>query len=158
MVRQVHIILSKPPNDVFSNDRKPENDLRFRKYMMLVRRLGTTFILLLCFVFLVCYAFARFASCRFLFPWLSSAISLAGFPTEFIQLESQYQWENLRPGEHCLRFATREYTSRLVQVSGPHDSAEAMKACHETPVEIHSRQLRSDWCQDLVCGYFRGGV
>lgn len=95
------------------------------------RRLGATFILLLCAIVSLCYAFTRFLSCE-------------------LELTSQYQWDIIRPGEHCLRYATREYTSRLVQVSGLQDPPEAMRACHETPVQIHRRLLKPDWCQDLV--------
>jgi hypothetical protein len=118
--------------------------------MILIRRLGTTFILLLCVVFLVCYALTRFVARDFepvLLPSLSSIISLFAFPAKF---DSEYQWDNIKAGEHCLRYSTREYTSRLVQVRGDHDSIEAIKACRETPGEIHGRQLKSDWCQDLV--------
>jgi hypothetical protein len=120
--------------------------------MLLIRRLGTTFILLLFVVVWVCYAFTRFLGCEYelVLPTLSSIISLTGLPIKYIPLDSQYQWDGVRPGEHCLRYATREYTSRLVQVGGLHDATDAMRACHETPVAIHGRQLKSDWCQDLV--------
>lgn len=56
-------------------------------------------------------------------------------------------WEGLKGGEHCLRYATREYTARLsTNLMGK----EAMKACKETPTEIHGRLVHTDFCQDLV--------
>jgi hypothetical protein len=56
-------------------------------------------------------------------------------------------WEGLKGGEHCLRYATREYTARL---STNAIGQEAMKACKETPTEIHGRLLQTDFCQNLV--------
>ena len=56
-------------------------------------------------------------------------------------------WEGLKGGEHCLRYATREYTARL---STNLIGQEAMKACKETPTEIHGQLLLTDFCQDLV--------
>ncbi|KAF8805507.1 hypothetical protein BYT27DRAFT_7192541 [Phlegmacium glaucopus] len=58
-------------------------------------------------------------------------------------------WERLKGGEHCLRYATREYTARL---SSNAIGQEAMKACKETPTEIHGRLLLTDFCQDLGLG------
>ncbi|PPQ76666.1 hypothetical protein CVT26_013959 [Gymnopilus dilepis] len=71
-------------------------------------------------------------------------------------------WENLKAGEHCLRYATREYTARLqVQVSDdsfpelPEPQAQDMlKLCRETPVRIHGRERWTSFCQDL--GFGRG--
>lgn len=60
-------------------------------------------------------------------------------------------WVGMKAGEHCLRYATRQYTARISQVRGG-DSA--MKACKETPVEIHGKVLFTDFCQDL--GFWRG--
>jgi hypothetical protein len=64
-------------------------------------------------------------------------------------------WEGLKGGEHCLRYATREYTAKLVNI--PSD-ADALKTCRETPVGIHGAALFPDFCQDLVslvrCGNF----
>lgn len=56
-------------------------------------------------------------------------------------------WESLKGGEHCLRYATREYTARLLTNA---IGQEAMKACKETPAEIHGRLVQTDFCQDLV--------
>ena len=56
-------------------------------------------------------------------------------------------WEGLKCGEHCLRYATREYTARLMTNA---IGQEAMRACKETPAEIHGRLLLTDFCQDLV--------
>lgn len=56
-------------------------------------------------------------------------------------------WEGLKGGEHCLRYATREYTARL---STNAIGQEAMRACKETPTEIHGRLLQTDFCQNLV--------
>jgi len=58
-------------------------------------------------------------------------------------------WEGLKGGEHCLRYATREYTARL---STNTTGQEAMRACKETPTEIHGRLLLTDFCQDLGLG------
>jgi len=140
-----------PSNDVSSYAYGDcENDRPSRKYMLLIRQLGTTFIILLCVVVSLCYSITRFVGCE-LELVLSPTLWQTGFKAKII--DTQYQWDIIRPGEHCLRFATREYTSRLVQVRGLHDSTEAMRACHETPVKIHGRQLKSDWCQDLVRSY-----
>lgn len=56
-------------------------------------------------------------------------------------------WEGLKGGEHCLRYGTREYTARL---STNAIGLEAMRACKETPIEIHGQLLHTDFCQDLV--------
>ncbi|CAA7268733.1 unnamed protein product [Cyclocybe aegerita] len=69
----------------------------------------------------------------------------------------QASWENLKGGEHCLRFATREYTARLSLSESANTAAsrqEMMRACRDTPVEIHGRLLSTDFCQDL--GFGRG--
>lgn len=58
-------------------------------------------------------------------------------------------WEGLKGGEHCLRYATREYTARL---STNAIGQEAMRACKETPTEIHGRILQTDFCQNLGLG------
>ena len=56
-------------------------------------------------------------------------------------------WEGLKGGEHCLRYATRQYTARLSD--GP-AGTDMIKACRETPVTIHGEFLYADFCQDLV--------
>lgn len=56
-------------------------------------------------------------------------------------------WEGLKGGEHCLRYATRQYTARLSDVPAGTDM---IKACRETPVTIHGESLYADFCQDLV--------
>ncbi|KAF8874880.1 hypothetical protein CPB84DRAFT_559307 [Gymnopilus junonius] len=60
-------------------------------------------------------------------------------------------WEGLKGGEHCLRYATREYTAKLV---GQSDGQDMMKLCKDVPVQIHGRTLFTDFCQDL--GFGRG--
>ncbi|EDR01454.1 uncharacterized protein LACBIDRAFT_394934 [Laccaria bicolor S238N-H82] len=55
-------------------------------------------------------------------------------------------WEGLKGGEHCLRYATREYTAKLVNTPS---GADALKTCRETPVGIHEAALFPDFCQDL---------
>ncbi|KAF8148846.1 hypothetical protein B0H34DRAFT_802736 [Crassisporium funariophilum] len=61
----------------------------------------------------------------------------------------EIEWEGLKGGEHCLRYATREYTAKLpIGLTGP----EAMKACKDTPVKIHGRLLYTDFCRDLALG------
>ncbi|KAF9523216.1 hypothetical protein CPB83DRAFT_698173 [Crepidotus variabilis] len=68
--------------------------------------------------------------------------------------EYAYEWDPVRPGEHCLRFATREYTSKIRILDSLVAPSEAMKACREIPIEIHGQWRKTDWCQDL--GFGRG--
>ena len=56
-------------------------------------------------------------------------------------------WEGLKGGEHCLRYATRQYTARLSD--GP-AGTDMIRTCRETPVTIHGEFLYADFCQDLV--------
>jgi hypothetical protein len=63
------------------------------------------------------------------------------------QSSTENVWVGMKGGEHCLRYATRQYTARISDVRG---SDSAMKACKDTPVEIHSKVLFTDFCQDLV--------
>ena len=56
-------------------------------------------------------------------------------------------WVGMKAGEHCLRYATRQYTARISEV---HGGDSAMQACKDTPVEIHGNVLFTDFCQDLV--------
>ena len=62
-------------------------------------------------------------------------------------------WEGLKGGEHCLRYATREYTAKLINIPS---GADALKTCRETPVGIHGASLFPDFCQDLVSLARRG--
>lgn len=71
-------------------------------------------------------------------------------PSLEISITDGYSWEPLHSGEQCLRFATREYTSKLVTPGWPFNATEAMKACREIPFEIHGKALTTSWCQDLV--------
>ncbi|KAG2014386.1 hypothetical protein CC2G_011209 [Coprinopsis cinerea AmutBmut pab1-1] len=93
-------------------------------------------------------------------PAIRRAISLLSLPngfstavtTPFEDEDGQPYWENLRPAEHCLRYATRDYTALLTGIPyGP----SAVAACRETKVEIHGEELLPDFCQDLG---FRGGI
>jgi len=128
------------------------DDHRFLSYVKVIRRLGVTFILLLSTVALVFYAFTSVLTHSFpMSPMLTTIQSLS---VSFVQYESGYGWDTIRPGEHCLRYSTREYTSRLLLLQGTHNSTAAMKACREIPVEIHGRLLKSNWCLDL--GFGRG--
>jgi hypothetical protein len=63
------------------------------------------------------------------------------------QFSTENVWVGMKAGEHCLRYATRQYTARISEVRG---SDSAMKACKDTPMEIHSKVLFTDFCQDLV--------
>lgn len=57
-------------------------------------------------------------------------------------------WENLRGGEHCLRYGTREYTAKLGNVPTGYD---ALHGCRETPVSIHGVKLSTpNFCDDKV--------
>ncbi|KAJ3498757.1 hypothetical protein NLJ89_g10178 [Agrocybe chaxingu] len=78
-------------------------------------------------------------------------------PSLALSNDLQASWESLKGGEHCLRFATREYTARLSLSESANTAAsrqEMMRACRDTPVEIHGRSLSTDFCQDL--GFGRG--
>ncbi|KAH6869738.1 hypothetical protein BKA70DRAFT_1451811 [Coprinopsis sp. MPI-PUGE-AT-0042] len=57
----------------------------------------------------------------------------------------QAYWENLRPGEHCLRYSTRDYTAILAGV--PY--RETFGTCRETAAEIHGAERLPNFCQDL---------
>jgi hypothetical protein len=48
-----------------------------------------------------------------------------------------------------MRYATREYTARLKTIDLP-AGEDAMKACRDTPVEIHGEVLYTNFCQNLV--------
>ncbi|PPQ78491.1 hypothetical protein CVT25_011832 [Psilocybe cyanescens] len=65
-------------------------------------------------------------------------------------------WYGLKGGEHCLRYATREYTAKLT--GGPSvdtvGQGDMMKLCRDTPTVIHGQTLFTDFCQDL--GFGRG--
>jgi len=63
------------------------------------------------------------------------------------QFSTENVWVGMKGGEHCLRYATRQYTARISEVRG---SDSAMKACKDTPVEIHNKVVFTDFCQDLV--------
>ncbi|KAF6754038.1 hypothetical protein DFP72DRAFT_900236 [Ephemerocybe angulata] len=70
--------------------------------------------------------------------------------------QQQPRWEHFKGAEHCLRFATREYTAKLV---GAPPNVSPISACRETPVNIHSIPIVPDYCQDLgiaggVWGYW----
>jgi hypothetical protein len=79
--------------------------------------------------------------------WLSYNIGYANPSDGRMVPATPPTWEGLKGGEHCLRYATREYTARL-STDGIYQ--EAMRACKETPTEIHGRLLQTDFCQDLV--------
>jgi len=83
--------------------------------------------------------------------WLS--VSAAFKPRTDHNLTSIFEpsWEGLKGGEHCLRYATRQYTARL---SDRLVGQDMIKVCKETPVEIHGDLLYTDFCQDL--GFNRG--
>jgi hypothetical protein len=63
------------------------------------------------------------------------------------KISTENVWVGMKAGEHCLRYATRQYTAQISEVLG---SDSAMKACKDTPVEIHGKVLFTDFCQDLV--------
>lgn len=58
-------------------------------------------------------------------------------------------WYGLKGGEHCLRYATREYTAKLIGDPAA-TNQDMMKLCKSTPTVIHGRTLFTDFCQDLV--------
>ncbi|KAF9560030.1 hypothetical protein CPC08DRAFT_723561 [Agrocybe pediades] len=68
-------------------------------------------------------------------------------------IESEGLWQGLKGGEHCLRYATREYTARLSTIESISREG-MMRLCRETPVEIHGKVMHTDFCQDL--GFGRG--
>lgn len=65
-------------------------------------------------------------------------------------------WENLKGAEHCLRFATRQYTARLLNVPS---NTSSLQVCRQTPAEIHGITMVPHFCRDLgmasgVWGYW----
>jgi len=81
--------------------------------------------------------------------WLSYNIGYANPSDGRMVPATPPTWEGLKGGEHCLRYATREYTARL---STNAIDQEAMRACKETPTEIHGQFLQTDFCQNLGLG------
>lgn len=56
-------------------------------------------------------------------------------------------WENVRRGEHCLRFKTRKYTAKSI---GNHRGRAGMEECKASSAHIHGVELRPTFCEDLV--------
>jgi len=56
-------------------------------------------------------------------------------------------WEGLEAGEHCLRYATREYTAILTHVPAGFD---ALEECRKKPIEVHGRFVIPSRCEDQV--------
>lgn len=142
------------------NNNENDSEQRFRLSALLIRRLGITFVLLLSIVSGVCLALTGVLSHPFAIdlPSHLSNAQILFIPftriLEDLESESKYGWDSLRRGGNCLRYSTREYTARLVQLSGPSNLTEAMSTCRDLPIEIHGQLLKSDWCQDLVCTHF----
>lgn len=133
---------------------------RHHRSSILIRRLGCTFITFLSgiIIFFIIVDKALLAenllvlSTRFSMFQVKDKEQALPFPsTRFLLDEYEYAWDNIKPGEHCLRYATREYTARLLHVSGSSSPSEAMRACKETTIEIHGKVMKTDWCLDLVC-------
>lgn len=80
-------------------------------------------------------------------PWMLAQRLLADAPPPTEDEEVIPTWENLRGAEHCLRYATRQYTARLANV--PSDET-AIRTCRETPAEIHGISMLPTFCRDLV--------
>ncbi|KAF9445812.1 hypothetical protein P691DRAFT_244828 [Macrolepiota fuliginosa MF-IS2] len=55
-------------------------------------------------------------------------------------------WENLKRGEHCLRYKTREYTAKSV---GQNRGPAAMEECRRSRAQIHDIELRPTFCENL---------
>lgn len=77
----------------------------------------------------------------------SSFHAQSELPSETEPDTQQASWENLKGAEHCLRFATRQYTARLA--NAPSD-VPAVKTCRETPADIHGVPILPHFCRDLV--------
>ena len=56
-------------------------------------------------------------------------------------------WEGLEAGEHCLRYATREYTAILTHVPAGLD---ALEECRKKPIEVHGNFVIPSRCEDQV--------
>jgi hypothetical protein len=57
------------------------------------------------------------------------------------------RWQDPRPDEHCLRYGTRRYTSKLENVP---EGYSKLKACHETQAWINGRWTTPSQCDDQV--------
>ncbi|TEB23910.1 hypothetical protein FA13DRAFT_1639271, partial [Coprinellus micaceus] len=55
------------------------------------------------------------------------------------------RWQDPRPDEHCLRYGTRRYTSKLENVP---EGYSKLKACHETQAWINGRWSTPSQCDD----------
>lgn len=91
---------------------------------------------------------------RLLRYWIYS-VFLVGYFEKINMTESETEvvsWYGLKGGEHCLRYATREYTARLTGEPFMDTMGQEgmMQLCRETPTVIHDETLFTDFCQDLV--------
>ena len=59
------------------------------------------------------------------------------------------RWQDPQPDEHCLRYGTRRYTSRLENMPEGYNK---LKACHETQAWINGRWSTPSQCDDQVRG------
>ncbi|TEB23645.1 hypothetical protein FA13DRAFT_1639601 [Coprinellus micaceus] len=76
----------------------------------------------------------------------SSFHAQSELPSETEPDTQRASWENLKGAEHCLRFATRQYTARLA--NAPSD-VPAVKTCRETAADIHGVPILPHFCRDL---------
>jgi len=60
-------------------------------------------------------------------------------------------WDNLEPKPSCSGYGIREYSARLMNIPSFTDG---LKACKETPIEIHNTTVAPDRCEDQ--GYQAG--
>ncbi|KAJ3537632.1 hypothetical protein NMY22_g5513 [Coprinellus aureogranulatus] len=72
------------------------------------------------------------------------------------EVELEATWEHLKGAQHCLRYATRQYTARLVNIPS---GVPGVKACRETSALIHGVDILPHFCEDLgmaggVWGYW----
>ncbi|KAJ7646517.1 hypothetical protein FB45DRAFT_890666 [Roridomyces roridus] len=65
------------------------------------------------------------------------------------RVRAAFAWDGIVAGRTCLRYGTRQYTARIVNIPREYDP---LKACSETEVDIHGVKMASPhWCEDRGC-------
>jgi hypothetical protein len=80
--------------------------------------------------------------------------ALFGRPTQVpVQEEAStsvlrpFIWENVKRGEHCLRYKTREYVAKSM---GAGRGQAGIEECKRSPAQIHDVELKPSFCENLV--------
>ncbi|TFK38858.1 hypothetical protein BDQ12DRAFT_604785 [Crucibulum laeve] len=58
-------------------------------------------------------------------------------------------WSNLQQDPHCLRYGARKYSAKLEHVP---ESYNPIKACRQTPIAIHGREILPTHCEHQADG------